>query len=152
MSAQLPPFDFDFSKTSVAPLHNFLNDTPVLTVRESLIRLLPHYRNPELTLDVLDDMLTANGEEVKLICIVGLTDLEQKLAIRMYTAEEPYPLYRGFNEPFISMVNAQQHSKSHVCENNEIILFAESQQRAAARSCTVHKASPACNSLPFASN
>ena len=34
----------------------------------------------------------------------GLTDFELKLAVRMFTVELPYPLYRSFNNPFFDKV------------------------------------------------
>jgi hypothetical protein len=49
-------------------------------------------------------MLVANGWEVQHIHVPGLTDFELKLAVRMFTVEQPYPLYRSFNNPFFDKV------------------------------------------------
>jgi hypothetical protein len=93
---------FDISGTSVASLQNFLNPTPDATCREALFLLLPHC--PGLHPPVLDNMLVANGWEVQHIHVPGLTDFELKLAVRMFTVEQPYPLYRSFNNPFFDKV------------------------------------------------
>jgi hypothetical protein len=45
-------------------------------------------------------MLLANGWEVQHVHVPGLVDQELKLAVRMFTVELPYPLYRSFNNPF----------------------------------------------------
>ncbi len=93
---------FDISGTSVASLQNFLDPTPDATCREALFLLLPHC--PGLHPPVLDNMLVANGWEVQHIHVPGLTDFELKLAVRMFTVELPYPLYRSFNNPFFDKV------------------------------------------------
>jgi hypothetical protein len=49
-------------------------------------------------------MLVANGWEVQQVQVAGLADLELKLAVRMFTVEQPYPLYRSFNNPFFDKV------------------------------------------------
>jgi hypothetical protein len=49
-------------------------------------------------------MLVANGWEVQQIHVPGLTDFELKLAVRMFTVEQPYQLYRSFNNPFFDKV------------------------------------------------
>jgi hypothetical protein len=51
-------------------------------------------------------MLVAHGWEVQHIHVPGLVDFELKLAVRMYTVEQPYPLYRSFNNPFNHKVQA----------------------------------------------
>ena len=38
------------------------------------------------------------------IIIAGLTDEELKLAVRIFTIEAPYPVYRKFNDPFFDKV------------------------------------------------
>ena len=53
---------------------------------------------------VLEDMLIANGWEVQHIHVAGLVDHELKLAVRMFTVEQPYPLYRSFNNTFFDKV------------------------------------------------
>ena len=54
---------------------------------------------------VLEDMLIANGWEVQHIHVAGLVDHELKLAVRMFTVEHPFPLYRSFNNPFNDKVH-----------------------------------------------
>ena len=93
---------FDISGTSVSSLQNFLDPTPDVTCRQALLLLLPH--SPGLSSKQLDDMLLANGWEVQHIHVPGLTDHELKLAVRMFTVEQPYPLYRTFNNPFFDKV------------------------------------------------
>jgi hypothetical protein len=112
--SHFPPADsFDISGTSVASLHNFLNTTPDVSCRQALLSLLPHC--PGLTPAALDDMLFANGWEVQNIQVAGLMDQELKLAVRMFTVEEPYPLYRSFNEPFFNMVSARNLACCRCC-------------------------------------
>ena len=95
----LPPADaFDISGTSVSSLQNFLAPTPDVSCRQALFILLPHC--PGLVPSVLEDMLIANGWEVQHIHVAGLVDHELKLAVRMFTVEHPFPLYRSFNNPF----------------------------------------------------
>jgi len=93
---------FDISGTSVASLQNFLVPTPDVTCRLALLSLLPHC--PGLAPQTLEDMLVANGWEVQQVQVAGLADLELKLAVRMFTVEQPYPLYRSFNNPFFDKV------------------------------------------------
>jgi hypothetical protein len=40
------------------------------------------------------------------IPIAGLADEELKLALRIFTVEAPYPVYRKFNDPFFDKVNS----------------------------------------------
>ena len=93
---------FDISGTSVASLQNFLEPTPDVTCREALFFLLPQCHG--LAPKKLDEMLVANGWEVQQVQVAGLADLELKLAVRMFTVEQPYPLYRSFNNPFFDKV------------------------------------------------
>ena len=93
---------FDISGTSVASLHNFLVPTPDVTCRLALLSLLPQCFG--LAPQTLEDMLFANGWEVEQVQVAGLADLELKLAVRMFTVEQPYPLYRSFNNPFFDKV------------------------------------------------
>jgi hypothetical protein len=95
---------FDISGTSVSSLQNFLASAPDVTCRQALFILLPLC--PGLTQAVLEDMLVANGWEVQHIHVPGLVDQELKLAVRMFTVEQPYPLYRSFNNPFFDKVSA----------------------------------------------
>jgi hypothetical protein len=37
--------------------------------------------------------------------VAGLVDHELKLAVRMFTVEHPFPLYRSFNNPFNDKVS-----------------------------------------------
>ena len=93
---------FDISGTSVASLQNFLEPTPDVTCRQALFFLLPQCHG--LTPKKLEEMLVANGWEVEQVQVAGLADLELKLAVRMFTVEQPYPLYRSFNNPFFDKV------------------------------------------------
>jgi hypothetical protein len=49
-------------------------------------------------------MLVANGWEMQNIHVPGQADFELKLAVRMFTVEQPHPLYRSFNNPFFDKV------------------------------------------------
>ena len=59
---------------------------------------------PGLTPSVLENILVANAWEVAQIAIAGLADEELKLAVRIFTIEAPYPVYRKFNDPFFDKV------------------------------------------------
>ena len=88
---------FDISGTSVSSLQNFLQHVPDMTVREALDFMRPHC--PGLTAGMLNDLIVANGWEVAQISIKCLFDEQLKLAVRIFTIEAPYPVYRLFNEP-----------------------------------------------------
>jgi hypothetical protein len=102
---------FDISGTSVASLQNFLEPTPDFTCRQALFFLLPHCHG--LAPKKLDEMLVANGWEVEQVQVAGLADYELKLAVRMFTVEQPYPLYRSFNNPFFDKNRSPQLLQHH---------------------------------------
>ena len=108
-----PPSDFfDISGTSVSALQGFLDHAPDMTVRDSLQLMRPHLTG--LTPAVLDNILVANEWEVAQIPIAGLVDEELKLAVRIFTVEAPYPVYRKFNDPFFDKVNFSSYRLSLV--------------------------------------
>ena len=111
-----PPTDvFDISGTSVASLQNFLDTTADITCRQALFILLPHC--PGLAPSVLESMLVANGWEVQHVQVAGLVDQELKLAVRMFTVELPYPLYRTFNNPFFDKACTPPPPPIILCRN-----------------------------------
>jgi len=93
---------FDVSGTSVALLQGFLNTTAVVSIDEA-IEILRNYC-PQCSLQVALDTLVANKWEVAQITIVGFSNEHYKCAIRIFTAEEPFPFYKWTNAPFFSKV------------------------------------------------
>ena len=93
---------FDVSGTSVAILQGFLNATVVVSIDEA-IEILRNYC-PHCSPQVALDTLVANKWEVAQIVIVGFTNEDYKCAIRIFTAEEPFPFYKWTNAPFFSKV------------------------------------------------
>ena len=101
--SHFPPADaFDISGSSVSSLQGFLDHVPDVTVAQALELMRAHL--PGLTPSVLHNILVANTWEVRQIIIAGLTDEELKLAVRIFTIEAPYPVYRKFNDPFFDKV------------------------------------------------
>ncbi len=101
MAAVQATDSFDISGTSVSSLQNFLSGVVDISVRDALEQLRPCCTG--LSASVLDDMLTANAWEVAQIDMTCINH-DQKLAVRIYTCELPFPVYRWFNEPFYSQV------------------------------------------------
>ena len=93
---------FDVSGTSVAILQGFLNTTAVVSIEEAIEMLRPYC--PNCTVQVVLDTLVANKWEVAQIVIIGFDNEDYKCAIRIYTAEEPFPFYKWTNAPFFSKV------------------------------------------------
>ena len=93
---------FDVSGTSVAILQGFLNTTAVVSIEEA-IEILRIYC-PNCSVQVALDTLVANKWEVAQIVIIGFDNEDYKCAIRIYTAEEPFPFYKWTNAPFFSKV------------------------------------------------
>ena len=101
--SHFPPADsFDISGSSVSSLQGFLDHVPDVTVAQALELMRAHL--PGLTPSLLHNILVANTWEVAQIVIAGLTDEELKLAVRIFTIEAPYPVYRKFNDPFFDKV------------------------------------------------
>eukprot|EP00933_Yihiella_yeosuensis_P023295 TRINITY_DN18145_c0_g2_i1.p1 TRINITY_DN18145_c0_g2~~TRINITY_DN18145_c0_g2_i1.p1 ORF type:complete len:370 (+),score=84.24 TRINITY_DN18145_c0_g2_i1:77-1186(+) len=85
-----------------ATLQRCLKDVPVVPVLKSvigpgpcLLKALP----AKASADTLRNMVEANEFECKASKAGGIS-LQHRLAIRLYTAEEPVPLYRVLNAPF----------------------------------------------------
>ena len=95
---------FDVSGTSVAALQGFLNATAVVCIEEALETLRAYC--PGCSPQVVIDTLVANKWEVAQITIVGFANEDYKCAIRIFTAEEPFPFYKWTNAPFFSKVRA----------------------------------------------
>ena len=95
---------FDVSGTSVAILQGFLNATAIVSIDEA-IDILRNYC-PDCSPQVALDTLVANKWEVAQIVIVGFANEDYKCAIRIFTAEEPFPFYKWINAPFFSKVCA----------------------------------------------
>ena len=93
---------FDVSGTSVAILQGFLNATVVVSIDE-VIEILRTYC-PHCSPEIAEDTLVANKWEVAQITIHGFANEDYKCAIRIYTAEKPYPFYKWTNAPFFSKV------------------------------------------------
>jgi hypothetical protein len=93
---------FDISLTSVATLQGFLNSTPVVTIDQAIETLRQYCPgcSPQLAIDTL----VANKFTVALVAVAGLKNEDYKCAIRIYTAEKPYPFYKWINAPFFSKV------------------------------------------------
>ena len=96
---------FDVSGTSVAILQGFLNTTAVVSIEEA-IEILRIYC-PNCSIQVALDTLVANKWEVAQIVIIGFDNEDYKCAIRIYTAEEPFPFYKWTNAPFFSKVGVR---------------------------------------------
>jgi hypothetical protein len=119
---------FDVSGSSVSALQYFLDDVADVSVEDALETLRPYCAG--LSAHMLNSMIVANRFEVQGISISCLSDVEPKLAIRLFTINEPYQLFRWFNKPFIDKVRAsclrstlEQH-RGH-CSNSihRIFLF-----------------------------
>jgi hypothetical protein len=95
---------FDISLTSVAPLQGFLNSTPVLNIDE-VVQILCNYCT-DCPPQVARDTLVASKFTVAEVNIEGFNNEDYKCAIRIYTAERPYPFYKWINAPFFNMVGA----------------------------------------------
>jgi hypothetical protein len=93
---------FDISGTSVAILQGFLNSTVVVSIDEAIETLRIYC--PHCSPQVAEDTLVANKWEVAQIHIDGFPNEDYKCAIRIYTAEEPFPFYKWVNAPFFSKV------------------------------------------------
>ncbi len=93
---------FDISGTSVAILQGFLNSTAIVSIDEAL-DILRNYC-PDCSPQVVFDTLVANKWEVAQIVIVGFTNEDYKCAIRIFTAEGPFPFYKWINAAFFSKV------------------------------------------------
>jgi hypothetical protein len=93
---------FDVSGTSVSSLQFFLDGTAVTTI-DVAIETLREYC-PDCTPHVANATLVANKWEVAQIRIPGFTNEDFKSAIRIFTAELPYPFYKWTNAPFFSKV------------------------------------------------
>ena len=94
---------FDVSGgTSVAVLQGFLNATAVVSIDQA-IEILRQYC-PNCPPQVALDTLVANKWEVAQINIGGFANEDYKCAVRIYTAEEPFPFYKWTNAPFFSKV------------------------------------------------
>jgi hypothetical protein len=95
------PFDISgATATSLnVSLQGFLDRAPDLTVRQSLELMRPHM--PDLNPSDFDSMIVANMWEVEQIHIACLEDIELKLAVRIYTAQQPYAVYRKLNSSFL---------------------------------------------------
>jgi hypothetical protein len=93
---------FDVSGTSVAILQGFLDTVAVVTIEEAL-EILRNYC-PDCSPQVAHNTLVANKWEVAQIIIVGFTNEDYKCAIRIFTAEGPFPFYKWINAAFFSKV------------------------------------------------
>ena len=95
---------FDISGTSVAALQGFLNATDIVSIDEA-IEILRNYC-PNCSPQIALDTLVANKWEVAQIVFAGFANEDFKCAIRIFTAEEPFPFYKWTNAPFFSKVRA----------------------------------------------
>ncbi len=93
---------FDISGSSVAALQGFLNATAISSIDEA-IQILRHYC-PHCSPQVALDTIVANKWEVSQIIIAGFANEDYKCAIRIFTAEWPFPFYKWINAPFFSKV------------------------------------------------
>jgi hypothetical protein len=93
---------FDVSGTSVAILQGFLDTVPVVTI-EKAIEILRNYC-PDCSPQVAHDTLVANKWEAAQIVIVGFANEDYKCAIRIFTAEGPFPFCKWINAAFFSKV------------------------------------------------
>ena len=94
---------FDISGTSVAALQGFLNATDIVSIDEAIEILRRNYC-PQCSPQIALDTLVANKWEVAQIVIAGFANEDFKCAIRIFTAEEPFPFYKWINAPFLSKV------------------------------------------------
>lgn len=85
-----------------APLQKCLRSVPPLPILKTIIgpgpcllKALP----AKTSVETLKSMVEANEFECKAQSVAGLS-LQHRLVIRLYTAEEPVPLYRVLNAPF----------------------------------------------------
>ena len=93
---------FDISGTSVSILQGFLDATEVLSI-DHAIEIFRSYC-PGCSRQHAHNALVANKWEVAQIHIAGFTNEDLKAAIRIFTAEHPYPFYKWVNAPFFSKV------------------------------------------------
>ena len=93
---------FDVSGTSVAILQGFLDTVSVVTIEEA-IEILRNYC-PDCSPQVAHNTLVGNKWEVAQIVIVGFANEDYKCAIRIFTAEGPFPFYKWINAAFFSKV------------------------------------------------
>ena len=93
---------FDISGSSVASMQYFLDDTAVTSI-DAAIETLREYC-PGCTPHLAHATLVANKWEVEQIHIPGFVQEDRKVAIRIFTAELPYPFYKWTNAPFFSKV------------------------------------------------
>jgi len=93
---------YDLSGTSVAILQGFLNATVVVSIEEAIETLRTYC--PNCPPEVAEDTLVPNKWKVAQIVIDGFPNEDYKCAIRIYTAEEPFPFYKWTNAPFFSKV------------------------------------------------
>jgi hypothetical protein len=98
---------FDVTGTSVAALQFFLDETPVTSIDEALQQLQTYC--PGCTPHATNATLIANKWEVAQIRITGFPNEDCKCAIRIFTAELPYPFYKWVNAPFFSKVPCNSH-------------------------------------------
>jgi hypothetical protein len=99
---------FDVSGTSVSILQGFLDATEVLSI-DNAIEILRNYC-PGCSRQHAYNALVANKWEVAQIHIAGFTNEDLKAAIRIFTAEHPYPFYKWVNAPFFSKVPRQSEA------------------------------------------
>jgi hypothetical protein len=97
---------FDVSGTSVASLQFFLDGTAITTI-DVAIETLREYC-PDCTPHLVSATLIANKWEVAQIHIPGFTNEGYKSAIRIFTAELPFPFYKWTNAPFFSKVRQRR--------------------------------------------
>jgi hypothetical protein len=95
---------FDISGSSVSALQNFLDWVPDVPLEEALEILRPYCTG--LSRELLQSMIVSNKFEVQHVSIACLPDVELKLAIRLFTVNEPFQLFRWFNRPFFDKVCA----------------------------------------------
>ena len=92
----------DVSGPPVAILQGFLDTVSVVTIEEA-IDILRNYC-PDCSPQVAHNTLVANKWEVAQIVIVGFANDDYKCAIRIFTAEGPFPFYKWINAAFFSKV------------------------------------------------
>jgi hypothetical protein len=93
---------FDVSGTSVASLQGFLDGALVISIGDAL-KMVREYC-PGCTPQLVQNTLVANKWEVAQIVIAGFANEDYKCAIRIFTAEGPFPFYKWINAPFLSKV------------------------------------------------
>lgn len=84
-----------------APLQKCLRSVPTLPILKTIIGPGPCLLKalPKTSVEMLKSMVEANEFECKSQTVAGLS-LQHRLVIRLYSAEEPVPLYRVLNAPF----------------------------------------------------